>query len=96
MLAISYFLLIFVCISGLSGLFLYKNYVKKISSLSVAYSSLIVLLLLIAYSNNLLEKTLTFFISLLLIFSINLMIALGIIKNIGDVKDGAKDQGDNK
>jgi len=86
MLAISYFLLIFVCISGLSGLFLYKDYVKKISSLSVAYSSLIVLLLLIAYSNNLLEKTLTFFISLLLIFSINLMIALGIIKNIGEVK----------
>ncbi|MBM3589873.1 MAG: hypothetical protein FJX30_00655 [Alphaproteobacteria bacterium] len=86
MLAISYFLLIFICISGLSGLFLFKDYVKKISSLSVAYSSLIVLLLLIAYSNNLLEKTLTFFISLLLIFSINLMIALGIIKNIGEVK----------
>jgi len=37
-----------------------------------------------------------FFISLLLIFSINLMIAIGIIKNIGDVKDVAKGQGDNK
>lgn len=92
MLAISYVLLIFVCICGLSGLFVYNDYVKKISSLSVSYSSLIVLLLLIAYSNNLLEKTLIFFISLLLIFSINLMIALGIIKNIGEVKVNNKSQ----
>ena len=71
---------------GVSGLFLYQDYAKKVSSLSVAYSSLIVLLLLIAYSNNFLEKTLTFFISLLLIFSINLMTAIGIIKNIAEAE----------
>jgi hypothetical protein len=75
---------------GLSGLFIFNDYIKKISALSVSYSSLIVLLLLIAYSNNILEKTLTFFISLLLIFSINLMIVLGIIKNIGEIDDKNK------
>jgi len=94
MIIISYLLLIFVCISGLSGLFLFKDYIKKISSLSVAYSGLIALLSLIAHNNNLLEKTLTFFISLLLIFSINLMIAIGIIKNIGDVKNVEQNQPD--
>jgi hypothetical protein len=75
---------------GLSGLFIFEDYIKKISALSVSYSSLIVLLLLIAYSNNILEKILTFFISLLLIFSINLMIVLGIIKNIGEIDDNQK------
>jgi len=68
-------------------LFIFNDYIKKISALSVSYSSLIVLLLLIANSNNILEKILTFFISLLLIFSINLMIVLGIIKNIGEIDD---------
>ena len=95
MIIISYLLLIFVCIGGLSGLFLFQDYIKKISSLSVAYSGLIALLSLIAYNNNLLEKILTFFISLLLIFSINLMIAIGIIKNIGDVKNIGQNQEEN-
>jgi hypothetical protein len=90
MIIISYILLIFVCLLGLSGLFIFEDYIKKISALSVSYSSLIVLLLLIAYSNNILEKILTFFISLLLIFSINLMIVLGIIKNIGEIDDNQK------
>jgi len=90
MIIISYSLLIIVCLLGLSGLFIFNDYIKKISALSVSYSSLIVLLLLIAYSNNILEKTLTFFISLLLIFSINLMIVLGIIKNIGEIDDKNK------
>jgi len=87
MIIISYSLLIFICLFGLSGLFIFNDYIKKISALSVSYSSLIVLLLLIANSNNILEKILTFFISLLLIFSINLMIVLGIIKNIGEIDD---------
>jgi hypothetical protein len=90
MIIISYSLLIIVCLLGLSGLFIFNDYIKKISALSVSYSSLIVLLLLISYSNNILEKILTFFISLLLIFSINLMIVLGIIKNIGEVDDKNK------
>lgn len=87
MLIISYLLLIAVSICGIGGLFLFKDYAKKIAALAVTYSAIIVLLSLIAYENNILEKILPLFISLLLIFSINLMIAIGIIKNIGEVKN---------
>jgi len=81
------------------GLFLFDGYVKKISALSVSYSSLVILLAIIVYngSNNfvddaMLKKILSFFISLLLIFSINLMIALGIIKNIGEIALKSRDK----
>ncbi len=84
MILISYFLLVLVCVCAIAGLFIFKDYQKKIASLSVSYSSIIILLSLIAYQNNLLDKILSFFISLILIFSINLMIAIGIIKNIGE------------
>jgi len=84
MILISYFLLVLVCVCAIAGLFIFKDYQKKIASLSVSYSSIIILLSLIAFHNNFLDKILSFFISLLLIFSINLMIAIGIIKNIGE------------
>lgn len=92
MIIISYIFLIFICVAGLLGLFLFDSYVKKISALSVCFGTLIILLGLIVYNEaNIFiddlvhKKMITFFISLLLIFSINLMIALGIIKNIGEV-----------
>ena len=87
---ISYLLLVFVCVCGLCGLFIFNDYVKKIASLSVAYSSLITLILIIAYENKILNDLLYFFISVLLIFSINLMIGIGIIKNIGEVVNNNK------
>lgn len=87
MLIISYLLLIVVSLCGISGLFLFKDYTQKIAALAVTYSTIIILLSLIAYENNILEKILPLFISILLIFSINLMIAIGIIKNIGEVKN---------
>jgi hypothetical protein len=90
MLLISYLLLVFVCVCGLCGLFIFNDYVKKIASLSVAYSSLITLILIIAYENKILNDLLYFFISVLLIFSINLMIGIGIIKNIGEVVNNNK------
>lgn len=79
-------MLIMVCLIGLCGLFLFRDYVKKISALSVCYSSFVILMFLISIQNSSVEITLNLIITILIVFSINLMIGIGLMKNIGERK----------
>lgn len=81
------FLLIFSVVAGLLGMFLYKNYLKKISCLSVAYVSLI-LILVIFLKNSVESGQLSAVIfTMLILFSITLAIGIGIISNIDRLKN---------
>lgn len=75
-------LLIFLCLSGLSGLFFFNEYIKKISALSVSYSSFLILIVVLALKNIQLNEVLVIMVSVTAIFSVNLLIGIGIAKNI--------------
>lgn len=78
-------LLILLCISGLIGLFLFQEYTKKISSLSITYSSFLILAVILSLKSSNLNQTLSIMTTILVVFSINLFIGMGIIKNIAEV-----------
>ncbi len=78
-------LLILLCISGLVGLFLFQEYTKKISSLSIAYSSFLILAVMLSLKSSNLNQTLSIMTTILVVFSINLFVGMGIIKNIAEV-----------
>ncbi len=78
--------LIGLCLAGISGLFLFQEYVKKISSLSVSYSSFLVLITFLALRNSHLNEVLVIMVSILAIFSVNLLIGIGIAKNIAEAQ----------
>jgi len=77
-------LLIFLCLAGLCGLFLMQEYVQKISSLSVSYSSFLILIVLLALRSARLNEVLMIMVSLLTIFAVNLFIGIGIARNIAE------------
>lgn len=81
-LLIIYALLILLCSIGLFGLFFCRNYMIKISYLSVSYISFVVFVTLISLKNEHLFDILSILVSVMVIFSINLLIAIGIAKNI--------------
>ncbi len=81
-----YALLIFLCLAGLCGLFLFQEYIRKISCLSVSYSSFLVLITLLALKNVRLNETLVIMVSILTIFSVNLLIGIGIARNIAEAE----------
>jgi hypothetical protein len=64
------------------GLIFFRFNVKKIASLSVAYSSLVLLLLIIASLNPKIKELYILLTTILIIFSVNLICAIGIISNI--------------
>jgi hypothetical protein len=67
---------------GLCGLFLFQEYIKKISCLSISYSSFLILVVLMASRSAYLNETLIIMVSILAIFSVNLLIGIGIARNI--------------
>ena len=75
-------LLIFLCLAGLCGLFFFEEYIRKISSLSVSYSSFLILIILLASRSGRLNDVLVVMVSILAIFSVNLLIGIGLAKNI--------------
>jgi hypothetical protein len=79
-----YGLLIFLCLAGLFGLFFSKEYIKKISCLSVSYSSFLVFISLMSLKNARLNEVLVIMVSVLAIFSVNLLIGIGIARNIAE------------
>ncbi len=75
--------LILVMILGVFGMFFYQTTIKKICSLSISYSSFLVFIILLSYKNNdKLNAILTIMVSILIIFATNLLVAIGISKNI--------------
>jgi hypothetical protein len=75
-------LLIFLRLAGLCGLFLAREYVKKIISLSISYSSFLILITLISLKSSKLSEVLLIMVSVLIVFSMNLFIGTNITKNI--------------
>jgi hypothetical protein len=85
-----YGLLIFLCLAGLCGLFFLQEYVRKISCLSVSYSSFLVLVILLSLTNPRLNEVLIIMVSILAIFSVNLLIGIGIARNIAESQEEKK------
>jgi hypothetical protein len=81
-----YGLLIFLCLAGLLGLFFFQEYLRKISCLSVAYSSFLILITLLSLKSAKLNEVLVIMVSILAIFSVNLLIGIGIVKNIAEAR----------
>ena len=79
-------LLIFLCLSGLCGLFFYQEYVKKISCLSVSYSNFLVLIILIALRNTRLSEILLIMVTILIVFIVNLLVGITIASNISKIE----------
>jgi len=81
-----YALLILLCLSALLGLFFTRQYIKKISCLSIAYSSFVILIVFIALKNPHLNEVLPILVSVMIVFSVSLLMGIGIIKNIAKVE----------
>jgi hypothetical protein len=78
--------LIFLCLAGLCGLFFFQEYIRKISCLSVSYSSFLILVTLMALKSSRLNEVLVIMVSILAIFSVNLLIGIGIARNIAEAQ----------
>lgn len=85
-----YGLLIFLCLAGLIGLFFSQEYIQKISCLSVSYSSFLILITLLSLKSAKLNEVLVIMVSILAIFSVNLLIGIGIVKNIAETQNKNK------
>ncbi len=87
-----YSLLIFLCIFGAYGLLFFREYAKKISCLSVIYSSFLILIVLLSIKNSKMNEILVIMSSILAVFSVNLLMGIAIMKNIGANKKIDKTQ----
>lgn len=85
---IIYGLLIFLCLAGLAGLFFFQEYIRKISCLSVSYSNFLILITLLSLKNMRLNEVMMIMVSILAIFSVNLLIGIGIARRIAEVQGG--------
>jgi hypothetical protein len=79
-------LLILLVLGGLFGIFFCQNYLRKISCLSVSYSSFVVLIALMASKSQILNEILSVMVSILVVFALNLLIGVAIAKNIINAK----------
>lgn len=75
------FLLVLTTAIGLFGLFLFNDHLRKISCLSIAYSSLIILVIFLFRNSERSKELFAFIVTILIIFSIILAIGIGIISN---------------
>ena len=81
-----YALLISLCLMGMVSLFLFKDHIKKILALSISYSSFLFLVILLSLQSNKQSEVLTMFITILIIFIINLLVAAGLVRNMSGKK----------
>jgi hypothetical protein len=79
-------LLAFVCCVGLLNLFVIQNYIKKVFSLAVVYSSFLVLIILLSLKKDQANEISSVVFSMFFIFSTNLLVGIGLVKNINDSK----------
>ncbi len=81
------FLLIATISLGLSGLFLFSDYFRKIIGLGIAYSGLIILLILLFKISDKSKELFEILITISIIFSITLATGIGIISNIAKLQE---------
>ncbi len=91
-----YAILLGTCIAGIFGLFLFKEYVKKISSLSVTYSSFFVLIILLSLKNEKMNEVMTIMVSVMVVFTMNILIGIGIARNIAKARERIAQNKDEK
>ena len=84
------FLLIFVLIAGLIGVFFHDNYLKKIACLSVSYTNLIIILIIFSKNSQKASQLFSIITTTLILFSITLAVGIGIIFNIAKIKENQK------
>jgi cytochrome bd-type quinol oxidase subunit 2 len=84
------FLLLFSLVFGLCCIFFYDNYLKKISCLSVAYTSLILIVIIFIKDSDKSNQIFAIIVTALILFSITLAIGIGIISNIARLKSQLK------
>ena len=90
---IIYALLILLCLASLCSLFIFQEYIHKISCLSVSYSSFLILVTLLSLKNIKMNEVLIIMVSILAIFSVNLLIGIGIARNIVEAQVERKQGG---
>lgn len=79
---IIYILLILLFLLGITGLFLFEKYARKILSLTVSYAGFFFLTLLLSLENSRKDDILMILAIILLIFTINLFMCSTLIENI--------------
>ncbi len=84
-------LLILSCLIGFLGLFLFQEYVRKISCLSVSYSSFLILMVALSLGNENMNEVLVIMVSILAVFAVNLLIGIGIARNIAAEQERLKE-----
>ncbi len=75
-------LLILCCLAGIFALFLSHEYIRKISCLSISYTSFIALIAVIALRNPKQNEAMLILVSVLVVMAVNLLIGIGLAKNI--------------
>jgi hypothetical protein len=75
-------LLIAICFTGVIGLFYFNDYFKKMAFLSLSNSATIILISFLARKHFLIDEILTLIVSGIILFSINILVGMGIIKKI--------------
>ena len=83
-------LLVFSIALGLFGLFLYRSYLKKICCLSISYSSLIILMILLFKDSEKSSELFPAIVTILIIFSVILATGIGIISNASKLEEVKK------
>lgn len=84
---IIYILLILLFLIGITGLFLFKKYARKMLSLTISYSGFFFLTLLLALENGRKDDILRILVTILLVFTINLVMCSHLIDNIKNQAD---------
>ena len=75
-------LLIFLCLSGTAGLFLFQEYVRKAVALSISYGSFVFLIILLSLQSDKQSDLLLVVVTIFIIFSINLLTLIGLARDI--------------
>jgi multisubunit Na+/H+ antiporter MnhG subunit len=75
---------------GLFGLFLFNDHLRKIACLSVAYSSLIILIIFLFKNSENSKELFAAVVTILIIFGVILAVGIGIISNAANLEEKQK------
>jgi predicted Na+-dependent transporter len=79
-------LLILLCLSGLGGVFFFREYVRKISCLSIAYSNFLILIVFISLKSSNFNEIMMIMVSILVVFSVNLLIGISLVRSVATLQ----------
>ncbi len=82
LLNLAYGMLILLCAASICGLVFFTNLTKKLFALAISYTSILVLIFVILASSSSLGNLISLLTSLLILFSINLIIGAGMLRRL--------------